>query len=128
MILLRFLIVSLACCAFTLVSPLPTQAGVEYPADIAKVMPQYPGSEIVQTMTTPEGIMAILTSTDELDPLLTYYKQKAAGLGWTSKMEMKQTDHLLLMFAKDETELAVNVMRDDAAKQSIIHLTLSKKQ
>jgi len=87
-------------------------AVMTYPEDLAKEVPLYPGAEIMQTMSMPQGVVVILTSSDDSETVFAFYQEATAKSGWTVAMEMKQPEHLTLAVTKEERNLMIDVGKD----------------
>jgi len=84
-----------------------TGEGVELPDDFPKDVPVYPSATILTSMTSAEGIMVSTQSTADPTQVVSFYKEKMEGEGWTVEAEMNMGPQRIISFTKDDRKLMV---------------------
>lgn len=88
--------------------PPSSEPGV-LPADL----PEYPGATILTEIEN----MRMLTTPDEPDKVIEFFKAELLPLGWTLEQEINQGEMASLMFTRDGHTLAITVVVADGATQ-----------
>ncbi len=94
------------------------------PADFPKDVPLYKGAKMVATANTPEGVQVSLQSSDAADTVAAGCRKLMEAEGWTAGASMDMGAMTMLVFKKDDREVAVQVMND--GKQTTINVIAKK--
>lgn len=102
------------------------QEGGELPENFPKDFPIYPGAKLAGSWTASseetEGVSLIWETSDSINKVTDYYKEKLTELGWESSFTSETEDSMTLMFEKDDTSGFVGITTEDS--KTVISLTL----
>lgn len=99
-------------------------------AKVPKTFPEdvlvYPGSEIVSSMTLPEGFHLILKSKDAAAKVVAKYQAEMADKGWTEDASINMGNQSMLTFKKDNRIVSLMIGSEDNSAQIAVTVTTQK--
>ncbi len=97
--------------------------GTKLPDNWPDDVPVYEGLKLLTAMTAPEGSTIQGTTTDSLDKVTEFYKDRVTKDGWTEQTTMTQPQMSMLSYTKEQRTLVVTIGAADA--ETSVSLTVS---
>ncbi|WP_027184438.1 hypothetical protein [Desulfovibrio inopinatus] len=85
----------------------------QYPEEIAKEVPLYPGASVMHVMQMQGILQVVIQPQGAMDDVVTFYKDAAKKSGWTSVLETTVPDGNSLHYSKGDSGLTITVGQDE---------------
>jgi hypothetical protein len=89
--------------------------GTKLPEDWPGDIPVYTGAKLQSAAKSGDGLTVQAFSTDSLDKVTTFYKERLKKEGWTEDSATTQPQMVMLSYSKDARSLMVMLAGQDAA-------------
>jgi len=93
------------------------------PENFPKDVPVYAGASILASASVPNGSVLTLQTKDAAAKVMSFYKGKLTGSGWTSEMTMEQGEQLMSAYKKGKKTISIIAGKSD--KLTSITITAS---
>jgi len=114
------------CVTFLVCIGVVAWAGVDFPAEMKRVLPVYPGATVLAVMNVQNGPQVVMETGDASDKVITFYRQAMEEKGWTPVADMKQQNVLVVIFSKGGQMLQVGADSSEGKSTKVV-LHLSKQ-
>ena len=102
------------------------EEGGELPENFPKDFPTYPKAKLISSWTASgdetEGLSLVWETSDSIDKVAVYYKEKLTESGWKLSLTAEVEDSTTLAFEKNDTGGFIGITTEDS--KTIISLTL----
>lgn len=100
--------------------------GAKLPEDFPKEVPLYPGAKITAVMSMGAGHTVTLTTSDDRDAVIGYYKKQLSGFKQLMAADTEEAQ--LLSLQKDKLTVNVSASRNGPQGQTVIALVISRQE
>lgn len=92
----------------------PAMAEPAYPATLAPLVDQYPGSSVTMTQKTRDASHTVLQTADTPKKVIEFYRSAATAKGWQIVQESATAEAQIIEAFKDDHTFTVTAVAGDA--------------
>jgi hypothetical protein len=86
----------------------------------------YAGATVLAAVTVPEGVNLSLETPDSVDKVVSAYKSKMTGDGWSEESTFTAGDQSMMAYKKDNRTASVIIMKSDDKTQITLTVVTEK--
>ncbi|MEW5723745.1 MAG: hypothetical protein AB1896_11600 [Thermodesulfobacteriota bacterium] len=98
----------------------------DYPAEMAKIVDQYPGATVLAASSMEESLEVVLQTADQPQAVADFYINALTGRGWKLESNVQAGPAAALVFLKDEKTFDIGIADQGQGQGSLVSLTLEK--
>jgi hypothetical protein len=103
------------------------EGGVALPEGFPKDVPIYPGATVTTSATVENAMNAVLKTSDPVNKVAAFYKEKLKANGWESKAAMDMADGTMLSGKKENRTQTTMIARDGDNTMVTLSIATEKK-
>lgn len=96
------------------------------PDNFPKDVHVYAGATVVAAVTVPEGFNLSMETSDSADKVVSAYKSKMTGDGWSEESTFTVGDQSMMAYKKDKRTASVIIMKSDDKTQITLTVVMEK--